>query len=435
MCGLVGMVAAFQNGFNRNEVDTFADLLVFDQVRGHDSTGVFGVDLHSNVEIHKAAIPGGAFVGTKEFKDFKASMVRSGMFMAGHNRSATRGNVVDANAHPFVVDDKIVLMQNGTMYGDHKKHKDVEVDTEAVAHVIAETEDVATALKKINASYAFVWFNVNTKTLHLIRNDQRPLYTLETMQGGYLWASEPVMLYAAAGRNGLKYGDKRAVELAPENLLTFKIEGKRWVREETKLQCAFTFQQETTDWAAEWDMHNNAETNITRITPPDEQISRRILHLENSTKGASLDMKSPGVVTHSLFEELQKYGSEYHLTRETALKVVEVVNNIPRQKECFVELFDYIPANNNVKCSTWIVFGKFVEMPGSLLDKSLVHWFVYNKQESEVLDYVGDTWYTAFLSSCRAQLDKEGKCIVSAFMNRAVCCAKSVQADAQQAAH
>jgi len=178
-------------------------MLYFDALRGMDSTGVFGVDKHANVQIHKEASQAGTFLKAKEISTFKGELIRRGVFAVGHNRAATRGKINDVNSHPFWIEDKIVLVQNGTYKGDHSHHKDTEVDTEAVAHVIAETPDVAEALQKINAAYALVWFNTETKTLYMIRNSERPLY-LAWADQTLLWCSDPGFLFLAAGRNNLK---------------------------------------------------------------------------------------------------------------------------------------------------------------------------------------------------------------------------------------
>jgi len=146
MCGIVGIASAFTNGFSAKEADTFMDMLYFDALRGMDSTGVFGVDKHGNVACHKEASQAGIFQQRKEIKEFRGKLVQNGLFAVGHNRSATRGSIIDKNAHPFWVDDKIVLVQNGTYKGSHKHHKDVDVDSEAIAHVLSEEADIETGI-------------------------------------------------------------------------------------------------------------------------------------------------------------------------------------------------------------------------------------------------------------------------------------------------
>ncbi len=123
-----------------------------------------------------------------------------GWAIVGHNRKATRGTINDANAHPFWVDNKTVLVHNGTMFGDHKKHADTEVDSHAIAHVLSSEEDVEKALQSINAAYALIWYDVPTKQLNVIRNKDRPLSHSSDNRAWYI-ASEGAMLDFVLSRN------------------------------------------------------------------------------------------------------------------------------------------------------------------------------------------------------------------------------------------
>lgn len=234
----------------------FAQLLFLDTVRGFDSTGVFGVSNNKNVVIHKDAVHGLDFIQTKEFKEFKGEMVATGKFVVGHNRAATRGTITDKNAHPFWTDDKVVLVQNGTYKGDHKHLKDTEVDTEAVAHVIAENASVEEALQKINASYALVWYNTETSTLNLIRNTERPLYLAKFYGKGLVFASEAVMIQYAAAREDVKLDD--APEEVPAGThVAITLDGKGgYSRVDTKIDAGFRFRKgevvDETEWYQPW---------------------------------------------------------------------------------------------------------------------------------------------------------------------------------------
>lgn len=206
MCGCVGLITGAKNGFDYAETKMFRDMLYMDAMRGTDATGVmYGTNLN-NVHVHKAAMPSWAFMGTKEWGDTDTALTSRGKWAFGHNRAATRGDKgADKNAHPFVVDDKIILMQNGTYRGSHKHHKDVEVDTEACAHVILESESIEKALQSINAAYAFIWYDVEKETINIIRNDERPLYIGYLKKGGIAFASEKYLLMAAAERNSVEF--------------------------------------------------------------------------------------------------------------------------------------------------------------------------------------------------------------------------------------
>src|SRR6266850_8089954 len=109
MCGLVLVVNKQRNGFNGDQQNIFRTLLWLDTLRGDDSTGVALIDNIGNVDIAKDAIQGTDFIRTNEYTALHNQAWKDGWAMIGHNRKATRGSITDENAHPFVVDNNIVL--------------------------------------------------------------------------------------------------------------------------------------------------------------------------------------------------------------------------------------------------------------------------------------------------------------------------------------
>lgn len=218
MCGLVCVIPkSATRGFLRPELDMFETLVTIDTLRGKDSTGVFGYD-GDELYLAKDALTGSEFLKTKEYKDIDSKSFKRGKFIVAHNRAATRGTVNDRNAHPFHKDDKVVMVHNGTFTGDHKKHADTEVDSEALCHLLADHEvnEIDTVLNKITAAYALMWFDSRDKSLNIVRNSQRPLYMLETSTA-YVFSSEAIMLQFAAYRVGITMSKDAKPEEVPEH--------------------------------------------------------------------------------------------------------------------------------------------------------------------------------------------------------------------------
>lgn len=226
MCGLVCVVGKYSNGFTSKEADVFSQLLFIDMLRGEDSTGAFGVSNEGDVYGIKEASNSVNFMGTDEYDKFIKRSVRHGSVMVGHNRKATRGTINDKNAHPFVVDNNIVLVHNGTMYSDHKKLADVDVDSHAIAHLIHEKGDVEEALGAFHGAYALIWYDVRQATLHMVRNAERPLWWMET-KDAWVWSSEPEMLDFVRSRENLTL--KSDISMLPVDMLqTYQLRDKQW---------------------------------------------------------------------------------------------------------------------------------------------------------------------------------------------------------------
>jgi len=227
MCGIVGGVAKYASGFSQQAVKCFEDLLFMDTLRGPDSTGTFVVDKWGNVNITKEI---GEAAYTLYDPDYhkKVSDVayKEGKILVGHNRKATVGKVTIDNAHPFVVNNELVLVHNGSL-NSHKHLGDTEVDSHAIAQYIhehwkddAEPLVMSKLFQHIGGAFALVWYDLRTGKLNIVRNNQRPLFIAES-DSAFFWASEKEMLLAAMARNNLT--TKSCISVDPLKFYSFDI--------------------------------------------------------------------------------------------------------------------------------------------------------------------------------------------------------------------
>ena len=395
MCGIVGAVTNLNNGFRADEVDSFLEALYYDAMRGMDSTGVFSVNTTGNVIVHKEATQAGVFLKADEIKEFRSDAIKHGKFLVGHNRAATRGVIKDENAHPFIIDDKIVLVQNGTWKGDHKHVKDTEVDTEALAHIIHEAgDDVVEVFKKINAAFALTWYNVSTKTIHLARNSERPLFLATLKNGSKFWCSEPGFIRLAIIRNRLEV-DK--MEEVPENtLISFKLEDNKSFKELERqtlprFQHPIVVSKTQMDYG-EWPYAGNmAEAfPLARPMPPRHHQRPAVKH---DPARADIDF----LTGFHLCPDSKDYYVEHIDAGRMQQKMMAVM-----QSKQPVELHDYIAANDSSHCSTFFVWGTII-IPddNDILQKFVVYWLLHDTSEMEVLNYISNNIYSVKITTSR----------------------------------
>lgn len=383
MCGIVAVVSAYSNGFSTAEADMFRDLLFMDTLRGVDSTGVFGVDNRGNVQIHKEATSAPWFLSTDEYKEFSRDIIFRGKIAVGHNRAATRGIVNDKNAHPFCIDDKLVLVQNGTFYGDHKHIHDTEVDTEAIAHLLAREPDIEKALRQVNAAYAFIWYEVQSRKLNFLRNDDRPLYTARTADGGVVFASEGHMIATAAARRNIKLLDEPYI-MEEDNLFTMTFENGGYDTKNTKLDCKYKgppFRQtKYYPGACAWDDYDGF--GVYEATPTVVTHSTPVTHTVGDHDSLSV----------SCIEALSK---QKHSATFTHWEMAEQEKVFKPGANVVLEPYDYIHGNDHKDCSVFhIVCHPLTPQASGRM--APFYWTVYGIDEQEALQLtVKDQLYSA----------------------------------------
>lgn len=204
MCGLVGIMGPL---VTKDEA-AMKRLLLFDYLRGTDSTGLAAVRMDRSVEVAKMATDP---ITIFEFPRFNKVLdgQKSSVFI-GHNRAATKGAISNYNAHPFHV-DHVVGAHNGTLgLRSQKALEDAigeqfAVDSEALFAAIARL-GVKEAIGLCEESksgdigaWSLTWYDQSDGTMNFLRNQHRPLwFAWEKDFARLFWASEWWMLSAMA---------------------------------------------------------------------------------------------------------------------------------------------------------------------------------------------------------------------------------------------
>lgn len=216
MCGLVGTAG---QGSGKND-DIVKTLLILDQLRGFDSTGVaFIRATGEDVEVVKDAVLPPVLL---ELDDFKKNICRVNRAVIGHNRAATKGAVNKENAHPFHV-GSIVGAHNGTLHS--MKHlPDFEMfdnDSHCLFNAINDL-GIKDAWARMEGAAAITWWDQDERTINFARNSLRPLflYIDKDTRRSMWWASEAWMLHIALSRNGIKCDNP--FEIKPNTHYAFK---------------------------------------------------------------------------------------------------------------------------------------------------------------------------------------------------------------------
>ena len=213
MCGLVGM-AGFTGSAALQKV--FRELLVIDQIRGYDSTGVAAIRVpvtgfvNDRVEIeleHDMESPRFLWDGCYKSRIFDAwgETAKGTIALIGHNRAQTMGKVSIDNAHPFTFGD-ITGVHNGTLsyWYDLEGYDDFDVDSKALLNTI-DKKGIEHTWKSFVGAAAVVYWDDKDQTLNFVRNKERPLYMIRTKdKKTMIWASEAWMIEGICRRNNIK---------------------------------------------------------------------------------------------------------------------------------------------------------------------------------------------------------------------------------------
>ena len=211
MCGIVGAIGSI---IIDNEKQAFRDMWIMNQVRGRHGTGlILGAEVTTALGTKKV----GSSLVWHEKSSANTSTCTDKMDLSkdktktqvliGHSRHATVGDIDEESAHPFKV-DRIIGMHNGTFEGTYPFSGKASTDSEAFYMQLKACKgDVAKTISTFTKAttsdaYCFVWYDLDTGSVKVIRNRIRPMTFGESFGGRQLWMSSegPIMTAAMARR-------------------------------------------------------------------------------------------------------------------------------------------------------------------------------------------------------------------------------------------
>lgn len=219
MCGLIAAVSKTKGGLSMFDVDIFDEMLLVGQLRGTDGTGLFYGDRKGQVKTLKSVYQASTVRLETQYQDAISDAFKTGQYIVGHNRAATKGKSELEFTHPFI-EKHITLVHNGTLSTHKELHETLISDSHSICYSMATVGEEET-IKKINGAFALIWINNETKKLNICRNSQRPLFLIETYNS-YFICSEELMGKWIIERNNCKVIKSEQIKI--EKLYSWDLE-------------------------------------------------------------------------------------------------------------------------------------------------------------------------------------------------------------------
>lgn len=161
MCGLCGSFTQQGTVLSKRDRTTRArvleGLLVANQVRGTDSTGVAAIGFDGKYDLNKVAVHAAKYIQRPSVQ----SILRTdAQIMLGHTRMTSMGNdVTDENAHPFV-EGNVIGAHNGIINNYMQLDRTVNVDSQAVFRLLDKHPDAYDyVFSRVDGSCALTWWD------------------------------------------------------------------------------------------------------------------------------------------------------------------------------------------------------------------------------------------------------------------------------------
>lgn len=203
MCGIAG-IRRF--GDTPITVDQIRLLLIGNEPRGIQATGLAFQQADGSVQVYKDDEPAWKFVSDKGFLEFvEANLKQDTVSFLGHTRLATQGSPrKNANNHPMWK-GKTALVHNGCISGDHREFtaekwdRSAETDSDILRAALDEkgfTKEALTWMNRLSGSAAFAAVSTDFPGKLILARSGSPL-ELAATEDQLLWSSEKGPIHKA----------------------------------------------------------------------------------------------------------------------------------------------------------------------------------------------------------------------------------------------
>lgn len=217
MCGLYGVYSTTLSDGEKADATMLGWLNLH---RGMDSTGIMVGRQEKGRKIIDSAKRVDHATNFFRMKGVQDLVDKKNAFLiAGHNRSATIGDINMFNTHPIRMGD-IIGQHNGTINSLSKMAYDKDVSDSRLFFEMISEMGLEKAIQELRFgdAFALVYVDVKENTLNFVRNTHRPLSLMFSCAKSSLWWSseERALQFLACGRG--KSFFNAPLEL-PENML------------------------------------------------------------------------------------------------------------------------------------------------------------------------------------------------------------------------
>lgn len=212
MCGICGVRRFGPQAIDQGMIDI---LLLNNQSRGAQATGVALQQIDGSIDVFKKDEPAWEVVASKEYKKFmEQSLKADTVTVLGHTRAATKGSPRNnKNNHPVFAGTTAVT-HNGILHNDESMFKDLKLERKAevdsdILRAILDNSGFTTkslnTMDKLIGSAAFAAVSTKYPGKLLLARSGNPL-ELAATENFLIWSSETSPIYKALRPYDYRYG-------------------------------------------------------------------------------------------------------------------------------------------------------------------------------------------------------------------------------------